>query len=338
MIQLFSIPRGVINLDAHNNILHGKIVRDFEQRFAEYVDARHACSFNSASSAIFLALNMVKQSWPRLLEDQKLAIPGTIPPVVPNMVLNAGIRFQFVDNVEWIGYFYILANFKTFRIFDAAQVVHQGIFSSEASPQDLMIFSFYPTKPIGSIDGGMIVSDDADKIEYLRKLSMNGTSLAINSWERSQEMYGWKMYMNSIQAQLASEQLELQYEKRVDLNLVRDKYDKAFDAHSVPRSTTKGQEEGYHLYRVYVQDNQHFIQRAKQAGIICGIHYRSLPHHPLYGKYAGRLLFEKSCFEHLHTVSIPFHPDLLNEDIIKVIDFVVNYQDHYGQPDRDDYG
>ena len=31
-----------------------------------------------------------------------------------------------------------------------------------------MFFSFYPTKPVGSSDGGIIVSNDKAKIDYLK--------------------------------------------------------------------------------------------------------------------------------------------------------------------------
>ena len=40
-------------------------------------------------------------------------------------------------------------------------------FKKEANDEDLMIFSFYPTKPVGSSDGGIIVSNDFEKIRWL---------------------------------------------------------------------------------------------------------------------------------------------------------------------------
>jgi len=333
MIQLFNTPKDVIDLKHHDNLLHGSAVKKFEEEFARYVGARHACSFNSASSAIFLALTMVKESWPHLLAGRKLAIPSTIPPVVPNAIINAGVDFQFIDNVDWIGHLYTLANLSTFRIIDSAQAVYEQIFQLNADPQDLMIFSFYPTKPIGGLDGGMIVSDDSDKIESLRKMSLNGAGTAVNSWERSVDIIGWKMYMNSIQAQIANQQLDFLFERQASMNHIRDRYNNAFDMKNVPRPRTEGQK-GYHLYRIYVQDNQNCVRRAKGRQIICGIHYRSLHHHPLYGKYGcdPDAAFTSSNYEHLHTISIPFHEELGDEDIAKVIDFITGYQDLQGQP------
>ena len=36
-------------------------------------------------------------------------------------------------------------------------------FTKECNPNDLMMFSHYPTKPLGGADGGVIVTDDYKK-------------------------------------------------------------------------------------------------------------------------------------------------------------------------------
>jgi len=66
MIQLFNVPRGIIDLSHYDNLLYGCLVKRFEATVADYVSARHTCSFNSASSAIFLILRMVAENWPHL--------------------------------------------------------------------------------------------------------------------------------------------------------------------------------------------------------------------------------------------------------------------------------
>jgi len=337
MIKLFDVPKCTINLSHFDNILHDKVVRQFEQKFANYVGARHACSFNSASSAIFLALRMIADSCPAMLE-KKIQVPSTIPPVVPNTIINAGYELEFNNNVQWIGNHYTLANFGSFRIIDSAQAVYRETFKQHM-PQDLMVFSFYPTKPVGGIDGGMIVSDDSSKIEYLRKMSMNGTDQAINSWERSLTSIGWKMYMNSAQAQVACYQLELLDERQHLLDRIRSKYrtafeDSRFDRYGTIIATEK--QNGYHLYRIAVANNDHFISKAKADGICCGIHYRALHNHPTYSKYAGSGVsgqFTISNMVHMHSASIPFHAGLEDEDIVKVINFVKTYRDKYGPPE-----
>jgi hypothetical protein len=91
-------------------------------------------------------------------------IPSMIPPVVCNAILTSGNKINFIDDINWIGDSYILHKFKDYKIIDSAQKVNQNQFIEEANDEDLMIFSFYPTKPIGSSDGGIIVSNDYNDI------------------------------------------------------------------------------------------------------------------------------------------------------------------------------
>ena len=54
MISLFNIPNYTIDTSKFSNLLHDKIVEEFEQNICSYVGAKDACSINSATNAIFL--------------------------------------------------------------------------------------------------------------------------------------------------------------------------------------------------------------------------------------------------------------------------------------------
>ena len=47
-----------------------------------------------------------------------------------------------------------------------------------------MIFSNYPTKPLGGIDG-IIVTDDYKKYKWMKEAVLNGMTYAENNWERT---------------------------------------------------------------------------------------------------------------------------------------------------------
>ena len=198
MIPLFNIPNYIIDTSKFSNLLHDSIVSKFERKFANYVGADYACSINSATNAIFLCLS--RSSY----ENETINVPSIIPPVVLNAIIRSDNHIEFNDKVDWVGNSYILHTYDDYKIIDSAQKVERDQFTTEANDEDLMIFSFYPTKPIGGSDGGMIVSNDKNKIERLRSLTMNGMSSDINNWDRTIEMAGWKMYMNSIQAYIAN--------------------------------------------------------------------------------------------------------------------------------------
>ena len=196
MINLFNIPNYNIDTSTFTHYLHGNIVNEFEHNFREYVGAKYSCTVNSATNAIFLSL---------LNKNITVNVPSMIPPVVCNAILTSGNNISFTDNTEWIGNSYILHKFDNYKIIDSAQKVDVNQFKKEANDNDLMIFSFYPTKPIGSSDGGIIVSNDEEKINQFKEATMNGMSYAHNNWDRNIKFPGYKMYMNSIQCYIANE-------------------------------------------------------------------------------------------------------------------------------------
>jgi dTDP-4-amino-4,6-dideoxygalactose transaminase len=179
------------------------------------------------------------------------------------------------------------------------------------------VFSFYPTKPVGSCDGGIIVSNNEAKINWLKEASMNGTTFTGESWTREVKFRGWKMYMNSIQAQIALNNLRRLDDKKRALKKVRDFYNHKLGLEN--RSD--------HLYRIEVEDNDAFIARMKERGIICGKHYEPL--HLMKPYSVNRDLkpykhwpLPKSEHVGKTTVSLPFHEKLSTEEVCTVLQAV----------------
>jgi dTDP-4-amino-4,6-dideoxygalactose transaminase len=217
MINLFNINEYNINTSEYSNLLHDKKVIQFEEKIADYVGAKYAVTFNSATSAIFLLL---------LNKNITVDIPSILPPVVINAIVTSNNKYNFYDDVNWVGDSYVLHNFGDYKIVDSAQKLEKNQFKKECNPEDLMIFSFYPTKPIGSCDGGMIVSDDLNKILHLKEMALNGMSFSENNWDRKIKFPGYKMYMNSIQCDIALRNFELYESKLERLSYIREYYNK----------------------------------------------------------------------------------------------------------------
>ena len=236
MIQLFNIHTHKIDTSEFSNLLHDDVVIKFERIIAQYVGAKYACSVNSATSAIFLSL---------LNKNVIVDLPSMIPPVVANAIITSGNKINFIDDVDWVGHSYILHQFDDYKVVDSAQKLEKNQFQRECNSQDLMIFSFYPTKPLGGSDGGMIVTDDYEKYRWFKEAVLNGVTYAENNWERGISFPGNKMYMNSIQAKILMNNF-VNFEKKMMVlgNLVN----------------TYNKELGYknsskHLYRIEVLDN-----------------------------------------------------------------------------------
>ena len=158
MINLFQLDNYNIDTSMFSNLLHDKIVTEFEESFASYVGAKYSCTINSATNAIFLLF---------LNRNITVNVPSMIPPVVLNALITSGNKINFIDDTNWVGGSYILHDFGDYKVIDSAQRVDKDQFKNEANPNDIMFFSHYPTKPVGSCDGGTIVSNDYNKInEY----------------------------------------------------------------------------------------------------------------------------------------------------------------------------
>lgn len=304
MIQLFNINDHIVDTSKFKNHLHDKIVFDFEESFANYVGAKYACSINSATNAIFLIF---------LNKNICVNVPSMIPPVVLNALITSGNTVKFTDDTEWIGNSYILHQFEDFKVIDSAQRVDKNQFKNEANDNDLMFFSFYPTKPIGGIDGGMIVSNDYKKIEWFKQSVMNGMTFSENNWERKIKFPGYKMYMNSIQAYIANENFKKLEEKKEKLNKIKTFYNETFKL----KNTSD------HLYRIEVNDNKSFISYMKKNNIICGIHYESQHKNPIYSNNTD--ICTNSLIQSERTVSIPFHESLTDENITYIVDIINSY-------------
>ena len=160
MIQLFNINHHTIDTSEFSNLLHDDIVVEFEKKIADYVGSKYACSINSATNAIFLSL---------LNKNVIVDLPSMIPPVVANAIITSGNKINFIDDVDWVGNSYILHQFDDYKVVDSAQKLEKNQFQRECNPQDLMIFSFYPTKPLSGLDGGMVVTDDYEKYSLFKK-------------------------------------------------------------------------------------------------------------------------------------------------------------------------
>tara|TARA_R110002020_G_scaffold75261_1_gene191641 strand:- start:2078 stop:3013 length:936 start_codon:yes stop_codon:yes gene_type:complete len=298
-INLFNIEDYTINTADWDHSLHDSGVTVFEEEFAEYVGAKYACSISSATNAIFLIF---------LNHKVTVDIPSLIPPVVLNAIVNGGNKINFVDDVDWIGDSYILHKFDDCKIIDSAQKVEQNQFKKEANPEDLMLFSFYPTKPVGGLDGGMIVSDDLEKIQYFKEAVLNGMSYAKDNWNREIKFPGWKMYLNSFQASVAHQNLQKLGSKLERLEDVRTFYNSELGY----KNTSS------HLYRITVPDNKKAMKRLQENNIVSGIHYEPMHVHPVY-----RGMDDSYCPKSIEaaktTLSIPFHEGLTYQDMIRVI-------------------
>lgn len=249
---------------ASGSIGLGEVVYEFEKKLAKYVGAEHVVATDSCTSAIFLTLLYQK----RYRGLKKVSIPSMTVPLVPAACIEAGIEIEFDGRTKWVGTSYELLGSQTV---DSAHHLYEGQYATEHQGKYLC-YSFYPTKTIGSADGGAIATDDEHFADWARKIVTYGRNQRQqygNSWDYEIEMVGYKRHWTNLQAAIALEQLERLNETEEKRQMIREFYDSELGIMY---------KNGTYLYRIYVEpDNKQFISYLKEHyDIECGIHFKPL--------------------------------------------------------------
>lgn len=315
MIPLFKIYEPIIDYKPFTHNLHGQLVTEFENAFAQYMGVKYAIGINSCTSAIYLVLKWCHGHYKTCSSAN---IPAMVPPVVANSLYHSDTDICLVDDIKWIGSHYYLKKDSVFAVIDSAHEVDKNkieefnsAVKQRIAPENrwCAMYSFYPTKPVGGIDGGMVITNNEALNNWLRIAIMNGTSQG-DSWERQVDFPGWKYYMSTGQAYAAYQQFGRLGQKKKTLKKIRDYYNKklGYDNSSD------------HLYRIVVTNNVKFIDAMKLEDVQCGIHYRCIHREPAY---KGHLIncegMGKSERAQNQTVSIPFHEDLTRKELNYII-------------------
>jgi dTDP-4-amino-4,6-dideoxygalactose transaminase len=197
-------------------------------------------------------------------------------------------------------------------------------------------FSFYATKNVVTGEGGMVISDDDEKADRIKRLALHG--LSKNAWKRfGDEGYqhyfveelGFKYNMMDLQAALGIHQL-----KRVEKNWKRREqlwhhYNDMLASLPIilpvpPEDDTR---HAYHLYTILIDEKNtglsrdNVVTKMHQEGVGAGIHYLSIPEHPYYQRTFGWKPddFPNAMSIGRQTMSLPLSPSLSDVNVDRVI-------------------
>ena len=293
--KLFDPRFGKEELEAIHEVLSSGIltqglkVAKLEKEFAIYVGSKYAVAVNSCTSALFLSLLYEKET----SRMHKVKIPSVTFVSVANMILNAGLQLKFLDEIH-VGNWYWL---KGTSIIDSAHSLYRECYKTDS----LMCFSFYPTKLLGSVEGGMIATDSERARDWLRKMRSNGMERkGMFDWDYIVELVGWKMNMNDIQAAIILTRLKKLEQYNKNREMIRDCYNTAFGLNN----------KSLHVYPLMVENRDEFIKQMTKVGIQCSVHFKPIHLQPAYKKYLADNILTKSEEWGKKSVSIPLHENM----------------------------
>ncbi len=339
---------------------------EFEKKFAEYIGVPHCVAVSSCTAALHLSM-LASGVGP----DDEVIVPAMTFCATVNAVIHAGARPVFADislpsmtldpkdvlrkctkktkaiiPVHFHGRPADMKSLKSIAvkknlliIEDAAHAIETQIEGEPAgSIGDIAAFSFYVTKNLTTVEGGMVATKCKEWADIIRINALHG--LTQDAWSRfSDSGYkhytvtsaGFKYNMTDIQASFGLHQL-----KRIDENLkiresVWDRYNNAFSDLPLilPADPNSGTRHARHLYAVRVKpefpcDRDTFMHELHLRNIGTGVHYTSLSKHEFYQEKCGVKIGELAISEEVGdtTVSLPLSAGLSDEDVQDVIDAV----------------
>ena len=342
----------------------GPKTKRLEEMFKNYIGCKHAICVSSCTAALHLSLAAlgIKRG------DEVITSPITWPSTA-NVIVHTGATPVFVDvgpntlnmdpgkiesritsrtkaiiPVHMAGepcdmdkIRAIARKHKLFVIEDAAHAIGAGYKGRRIGTlSDFTCFSFYPIKNITTIEGGLVVTNNAGWAEKMRIYSLHGVTK--DAWRRySKESQGhhevvfpgFKYNMSDVQASLGLHQLpKLDKFIKQREQLVRQ-YNSAFRfvKEITPIRSIRGIRHAYHLY-IIVLDTERlalsrddFIRALKKENIGTGIHFRSLHIQPYYRKRNKGRGFELANARYLsdRIISLPLYPSMSQYDIDTVI-------------------
>jgi len=178
-------------------------------------------------------------------------------------------------------------------------------------------YSFYPTKNMTTVEGGMITTNDPAIAEKARLIRNHGSPKRY-----LHEMLGFNFRMTDLQAAIGIAQLvkvpqwnRKRQENGAYLTSFLSKVDGI-----TPPEVRKGSEHVFHQYTIRARNRDQALEQLGRKGIGVGVYYL-IPIHmqPLYKKlgYAESLPeTERACLE---VLSLPVHPALSQAELDEIV-------------------
>lgn len=345
--------QAVVNALKSEYITQGSKVEEFERAIARYTGARFAIVFNSATSALDIAYKILN-----LEGEYALTTPLSFC-ATSNMMLNNGIKPVFCDiysngnisidslkshlhikpkaivSVDYAGNSVsvdsILELCKKHNLYFISDSSHSfgGEYQGKKIGQfaDMTIFSFHALKPITTIEGGAITTNNEEF--YLKAKAYKSHNLIKKKlWNSELEMVGYNYRLSDVACVLGLSQL-----KKLDMFIQRRQniarfYDEIFANNPLLSTITIPQyiKSTHHLYPILLSPKlwcakEEIFGDLLALGIGVQVHYKPIYQFNLY-KYTHPSITNVDNF-YKSEISIPCHQKMTQDEAMYVAKSVI---------------
>jgi len=341
-------------LDALNSTLltDGPRLRQFEEEFAKFVGAKYAVGVSNATSALHLSLKAlgIRHGDEVIVPDMTfvatanaVVLSGATPVFadidedtmnisVDSIKKNINSRTKAILPVHFAGLacnmtrIQSIARQNNLKILeDCAHAIgttwqkkHVGNFGNAGC------FSFYPTKNMTTIEGGMVVTNSKKIAAYVMSARNHGLTKTLTQryshgkpWDYDMKESGYNYRLDEIRSALGLSQLKIVKKLNEQRRKAFEYYnDKLYDVKGiiVPQSSHNGNH-SHHLYILRIKDGS-FISRdivftkLLKYGIKTSVHYKPLHKFTAFKKFVGKSSFPHSEKLYKEIISLPFYPNM----------------------------
>ena len=167
-----------------------ELIKEFEKKIAEFYGSPYAVATDCCTHAIELCL--------RYKKVEKFTVPPNTYPSVPNLAKKIGIEFEWKEE-DWSDFYFLGET----NIVDAAVLWKENGYI----PNSLMCLSFQFQKHLSLGRGGMILTDDKEARDELKKMSYDGRVPDVPWRDQNISSMGYHYYMTPETASLGLEKL-----------------------------------------------------------------------------------------------------------------------------------
>ena len=346
----------------------GPRLLEFESNFAKFVGTRFSVGVSNATSALHMSLKAlgVKEGDEVIVPDitfvataNSVLLSGATPVLadvnmddynisMSSIKKNITAKTKAIIPVHMAGKSCdmneirrIVKNNNIFVIEDCAHAIgtkfrgkHVGVFG------DIGCFSFYPTKNITTIEGGMVVTNNRNVEQYVRRVRSHGINRSLIQrynqgfpWEYDIEDPGYNYRLDEIRSSLGIVQL-----KRVKkLNELRENATKYYNSKLrgltgvIIPDISKNNEDSYHLYMIRVtkefgMKRNELFKKLLKDGISTTVHYKPIHKFSLFKKRAktySSLANSERLYSEL--LSLPLFPTITKKEQELVVNSIMGY-------------
>lgn len=167
-----------------------EIIKEFETAISNFFGSKYAIAVDSCTHGVELCLKLTKVN--------KIKVPKNTYLSIPFLSEKLKIDLEWKDE-KWEDYYYLTEN-----IIDAAVLWEKNSYI----PSTMMCVSFQYQKHLSLGRGGIILLDNEEYAEKLKKMSYDGRLPNIPWREQDIDCVGYHYYMTPETAKLGLEKLE----------------------------------------------------------------------------------------------------------------------------------